>query len=214
MNVMKTGKNPMLCDECEEQQGEVVGQTFKEKLWAAYLPEKKILLNCVIDEDLIEKAVMQIFSYNEYDVAMKADNPSYIAAPIKIFINSGGGTLDECFSLVSAIEASTTPVWTIALGKAYSAGFLILLAGHMRFAQKRTTLMYHQGAAGINGEFSKIIEYARHWEQCQGLVEEYVIEKTKIKRKQLDTIFNHRTDSYMNTETALKLGVIDAIWTH
>jgi ATP-dependent Clp protease protease subunit len=215
MYSMKMRKTPVYCDDCEEQgQVEYTGQTFKERVWQAYLQEKKILLNCVIDEDLIEKAVMQIFSYNEYDDAMEAENPKYVRMPIRIFINSAGGTLDEAFSLVSAIEASTTPVWTIALGKAYSAGFLILLAGHERYAQKRSTMMYHQGSAGISGEFSKVIEYAKHWESCQGLVDKYVIEKTKMKKKDLDAIFNNRTDSYMTTETALKLGVIDGVWTN
>lgn len=200
------------CEDCEDQQMQGPPYSLPERTWEGLLQYKKILLNGEINESLIEKAVMQIFLMNEYDVNMKNENPKYQAEPITVFINSAGGALDEAFSLVSAIEASTTPVVTVALGKAYSAGFLILLAGHARFAQARSTLMYHQGSAGIGGEFSKIIEYAKHWEKCQGIVDEYVIKKTKIKKKQLESIFNNRTDSYMNAETAIQLGVIDGIW--
>jgi ATP-dependent Clp protease protease subunit len=198
------------CGDCEEDQPNPF--PLKERIWEGLVTQKKILINGDMDESLIEKAVMQIFQMNEYDINMESKEVGYTPDPIKIFINSSGGTLDEAFSLVSAIEASRTPVVTIVLGKAYSAAFLVLLAGHARFAQARATLMYHQGSAGIGGEFSKIIEYAKHWEKCQGIMDEYVIKKTKIKRKQLNSIFNNRTDSYMNTEMALQLGVIDGIW--
>jgi ATP-dependent Clp protease protease subunit len=200
------------CDECEDQPQFDMGGSLKEKVWNAYLQEKKIILNCDIDESLIEKAIMQVFSYNEYDRGMEAGQVGYEADPIRIYINSAGGSLDEAFSLVSAIEASKTPVVTIALGKAYSAAFLILLAGHARYAQARTTLMYHQGSAGIAGEFNRMIEYVKHWENCQNEVEDYVIKKTKIKKKQLQQIFNGKQDFYMNAQTAIELGCIDGIW--
>lgn len=199
------------CD-CEEDQQGNIGSNLKERVWNAYLAEKKIILNGDIDDTLIEKAVMQIFSYNHYDANMIQNQVGYQPEPIYVFINSSGGLLDEAFSLISAIEASTTPVVTVALGKAYSAGFLILLAGHARFAQARSSLMYHQGSAGVVGEFNKMIEYAKHWESCQSDVEEYVIKKTKIKKKQLKQIFDNKTDFYMNATTALELGCIEGIW--
>lgn len=204
-------KNKSNCEECETQMIQPQG-SLKERIWESLLPQKKILISGEINDELIEKGTMQIFLMNEYDDQMQANQVGYEREPIKVYINSSGGELDAAFSFISAIEASKTPIVTICLGKAYSAGFLILLAGHARFAQSRATLMYHQGQAGIGGEFSKIIEYAKHWEKCQGIVDEYVMKKTKIKKKQLDSIFNNRTDSYMNSETALQLGVIDGIW--
>lgn len=207
--MMRKTKN---CDECNEEEQIMQSGSLKEKVWNAYLADKKIILNCDIDDSLIEKAVMQLFSYNHYDARMYAENPTYKPEPITIYLNSNGGALDEAFSLISAIEASHTPVITVALGKAYSAAFLILLAGHARFAQQRSTLMYHQGSAGIGGEISRMIEYAKHWEQGQNDVEEYVIKKTKIKKKQLQQIFHGKQDYYMNSTTALELGVIDGIW--
>jgi ATP-dependent Clp protease, protease subunit len=209
---MKTSFKKTGCEDCEEPSPMSQPYSLPERTWEGLLPHKKILINGIIDESLIEKAVIQIFLMNGYDKAMKDENPSYQAEPIIVYINSSGGALDEAFSLVSAIEASDTPVVTVALGKAYSAGFLILLAGHARYAQSRSTLMYHQGSAGIGGEFSKIIEYAEHWRKCQNIVDEYVMKKTKIKKKQLESIYNNRTDSYMSADTAISLGVIDGVW--
>lgn len=199
------------CEECDQQQ-DLMGSNLKDRVWNAYLGEKKILINCDIDDSLIEKAVMQIFSFNQYDKAQLPANPSYVPEPIFVFLNSGGGLLDEAFSLISAIEASRTPVVTVALGKCASAAFLILLSGHARFGQQFTQYMYHQGSAGIGGEFSRMIEYAKHWEFCQGVVEDYVIKKTKIKRKKLNEIFHGKQDWYLGTKEAMELGIIDGIW--
>lgn len=203
------------CDECDsddEQEQQIMGQSLKDRIWAAYLQEKKIILNGEIKEDLIEKAVMQIFTYNEYDAHMLQTKVGYQPEPIKIFINSNGGLLDESFSLISAIEASNTPVVTIGLGKVYSGAFLILLSGHARFAQTFCSFMHHQSSSGVGGEFSRMIEYAKHWEKCQSIVDEYVIKKTKIKRKKLNEIFHGKQDWFLGSQEALELGIIDAIW--
>lgn len=200
------------CGECEEQDFTV--NSLRDTLWSHYLQEKKILINGKIDDSLIEKAVMQIYSFNEIDDAnqLALAEGTYARTPIKVFINSEGGSFNECFSLISAIATSRTPVYTIALGKAFSAGFLILLSGHARLAQPYSQLMYHQGAAGIVGEFNKVIEYAEHYKVCQKIVEDYVIARTKIKQKKLTEIFNQKNDWYVSTDEALKLGIIDGIY--
>lgn len=196
------------CEECEQMMDPT--QSFKEKIWATQLQTRQILISGDIKEDLIEKAVIQIFNFNQIDDEMRLESQE--RQPVLIYINSSGGLLDEAFSLVSAIESSRTPVITVALGKAYSAGFLILLAGHKRFAQKYSTLMYHQGSAGVVGEFNRMIEYAKHWESCQTEIEEYVLKQTKIKKKKLQDIFSHKQDWYIKSKEALELGIIHGIW--
>ena len=199
------------CEECDEQDSNS-GMPLREKIWSVLLQDKNILINGDIDEQLIEKAVMQIYIFNEIDDYNETQAVGYVRQPIKIFINSSGGLLDEAFSLISAIESSKTPVITIGLGKVMSAAFLILLSGHTRLAQRYSTLMYHQGSAGIIGEFNKMIEYAKHWENCQTIVEDYVIRQSKIKKKKLQEIFSHKQDWYMNASEAYDLGIIHGIY--
>lgn len=198
------------CDECENGMMPDGGQMLREKVWGQQLQGKQILITGDIKEDLIEKAVIQIFNFNNMD----AENRLSIQErqPIVCYINTNGGSLDEAFSFVSAVEASETPVITVALGKAYSAGFLMLLAGHKRYAQKYSTLMYHQGSTGGIGEINRMMEYVKHWESCQSLVEDYVLSKTKIKKKKLDQIFSQKLDWYLKPQEAMQLGIIDGIW--
>lgn len=202
------------CEECDDQAVDTMGMfSIREKMWYAFLQEKTIILNGDIDESLIEKAVIQVYNFNEVDSYNEQQIKDFERTPIKIYINSSGGLMDEAFSLISAIETSRTPVATIALGKAMSAGFLILLAGHYRYAQIYSRLMYHQGSGGMIGEFNRMIEYAKHWENCQSMVEDYVIRKTKIKKKKLQDIFSHKQDWYLNSAEAIELGIIQGIWT-
>lgn len=198
--------------ECEEQQ---MSGSLKDQIWQSQLGNREIIINEEIGDSIIEKAVMQVFNINAFDDESEVMSPAvqlpYERPPIKIYLNSHGGALDEAFSLISAIESSKTPVITIALGKAWSAAFLILLSGHVRLAQKYSSLMLHQGSAGIVDTFGKMLEYAKYWESCQKKIDELILGKTKINKKQLDQNFTHKQDWYLDSQEALKLGIIDEI---
>jgi len=199
------------CDDCgfDDYSG-MATQGFKDRVWGIQLQAREIIINGEIKDDLIERAVIQIFNINQVDDQNRLAPEE--RQPIIIFLNSGGGLMDEAFSLISAIESSRTPIVTVALGKAYSAAFLILLAGHKRLAQKYSTLMYHQGSSGAMGEINRMIEYVKHWENCQEVVENFVISKTKIKSKQLREVFQNKKDWYITVSEASTLGIIDGIW--
>ncbi len=197
------------CD--EEQQNTMAGIALKDQVWQTQLHSRQIIINEDINDSLIEKAVLQIFNINDYDTEQEEVVKDYVRYPIMVYLNSGGGLLDEAFSLISAIESSQTPVFTCALGRCWSAAFFILLSGHQKFCQKYSSLMYHQGSAGINDTFGRVIEYAKYWESCQEMVENYVAKNTKIKKKKLQEIFMHKTDWYVTPKEALELGIVTEI---
>jgi ATP-dependent Clp protease, protease subunit len=189
-------------------------QSIQEKMWEHQLGAKQIVINGDIKEDLIEKAVLQIFNFNLIDTQNEIDCPkgqTYEREPISILINSSGGTIDEAFSLISAILSSQTPIHTLALGKAYSSGFMILLAGHKRYAQKYSSLMFHQGAGGVIDNFAKIHDYSAYVLKLQNKIDQFVMKQTKIKEKKLREIFQSQHDWYLDSEEALLLGVIHGI---
>ena len=78
----------------------------------------------------------QIRFWNRYDEAHNI--PVEDREPIKVIIDSCGGSLTDAFIIIDAIRKSKTPVWTIAAGCAYSGGFFVLIAGDRRsgFNQK------------------------------------------------------------------------------
>ena len=191
-----------------------IGSSLIDRIWETQIDLKQILVNGEINESLIEKAVIQIFNMNMVDDAEQEANPSYVREDIKVLINSNGGWLDECFSLVSAIESSVTPVHTIALGKAYSAGLFILLAGHKRSCQKFSTMMLHQMSSGTGPdsvEVATILEHAEVWKVQQEIIEAWIASKTKITPKKLRENFRQKHNWYFGAKEALRLGVIHNI---
>ena len=47
--------------------------------------------------------------------------------------------------------SSRIPIITVAMGAAMSAGFIIFLSGHKKYAFKHSQLLVHSGSAGFHG---------------------------------------------------------------
>jgi ATP-dependent protease ClpP protease subunit len=70
---------------------------------------------------------------------------------ITIHINSPGGNLNSCLSIINAIAASEANINTVVDGEAASAAAMIWLAGHTKLiASKHTMVMLHGASVGYN----------------------------------------------------------------
>lgn len=70
---------------------------------------------------------------------------------ITIHINSPGGNLNSCLSIVNAIAASEATITTVVDGEAASAAAMIWLAGHVKLiASRHTMVMLHGASVGYN----------------------------------------------------------------
>jgi ATP-dependent Clp protease protease subunit len=197
------------CEECREVE---TGGSLRDQIWANQLQHREIWINGEINDSIIEKLVVQLHNLNQEDDEREAHLNDYVRDEIKVFINSAGGDLHSGMAAVSAIKASRSPVHTIALGKAFSMGFLMLIAGHKRSCQEFSTLMYHQLSAGIGLKSLRDIEQVA--EQCgcqQAMIEELVKEHTLLPEEELDRIFVSKHDLYLNAAEALEWGVVDTL---
>ena len=153
-----------------------------------YLPKQ-------VDQASMNELTKGILEINESDKHLSklysVYNLEYTPSPIKIFIDSYGGQVYQCFGLIGVMESSDTPVHTIVTGAAMSCGFIILINGHKRFAYNHATPLYHQVSTGF--------------------LEDMTLRLTKISKKKLNDILKNKKDWYMTSESALELGVIDSI---
>jgi len=200
-------------DEEEDAGQEITTANFKLSIWVQQLENfREIVINEDITDKLVETAILQIMNINRYDDTMEAQVVDYEREPIKLLLNTGGGELDAALSLCATIEMSKTPVHTVALGKACSAGFLILICGHERFAQQYSRLMYHTGSSGYIGVITDILEHGDYLESLNDMIHGIVLKHTDISEEQLDDVFMRKTDWYLTIRDALDLGVIDGIY--
>lgn len=197
------------CEMCQEENH----RGLREKIFEGHLAQREIILNGVIDEAVIEMVTIQILRINADDNAEEAESKTYNRKdfPITIFINSAGGLVDEGLSVVSAIESSKTPIFTVALGKAVSMGFLILIAGHRRFCQKTSRIMYHQLSSGRIGNVREIEEHVSYLSDLQDMIEQIVTEKTLIPKDVLENVYLTKQDMYIDAATALEYGIVDEV---
>ena len=137
------------------------------------------------------------------------DVPVEERKPIKIFISSNGGLLDETMSLVKLIGISKTPVYTIDACYAYSAASLILISGHKRYAMPGTKCLFHSGSGGASGTFEQVQAATEDYKKMVEQMQEYIMSRTNIEKK----LFNKKKaqDWYLDANEMLERGVVDEI---
>lgn len=162
-----------------------------------------------IDQDVGEVVESYIRFYNQYDDEMGLEVEDRV--PIVIFIDSYGGDLGACFTIIDAITMSKTPVYTVNMGSAYSAGFFIAIAGHKRFAYPHASYLYHEGSAGTQGTSVQFENFSAFYKKQLAQLREHTLAHTKISPEKYEEI--KKDDFWMTANEALELGVCDAITT-
>ena len=129
--------------------------------------------------------------------------------PIKIYIDSCGGSLTDAFTIIDSIRMSKTPVITIATGCAYSAGFFIFISGHKRIAYPHASFLYHEGSATNGGTASQFRNFADFYDIQLAQLKQIVLNCTNIDE---DEYNKHKKDDWwMTAEDAINYGIADEI---
>ena len=159
---------------------------------------------------IVMQMVNDIMSYNRYDAEHKI--PVEERTPIKIYINSPGGEVTEGFALVSAIEVSKTPIYTINIGQWCSMAFLIGIAGHKRFSLPKMTFLMHDGTSFAFDSSSKAHDKMKFNERFDNeVIKAHVLKHSNMKPSEYDAL--SRVEYYMLPEDALERNFIDEIVT-
>jgi ATP-dependent Clp protease, protease subunit len=173
---------------------------------------RSIILSDDIDNETVEEIMQFILDANAYDEDFENQIKDYERKPIKLIINSYGGSMYDGFALVGVIENSTTPIHTYCYGSAMSMALPIFAAGHVRLMSKYATLMYHEAlTTHIDMKFSLIKD---DMEECSRLLkqyDEYLTSHSIITQKQLDDVKKARRDWYITANEALKFEITDEI---
>lgn len=136
--------------------GGVLDTTLPDPTMVEYyrrLKKREILWNDDISDATIDIA-LYIKKWNAEDKGIAPEERK----PIKIFINSDGGSVDTVLHIIDMIHLSKTPIYTIGMGRVYSAGGLLLMAGHKRYVFPHTSCLIHDGSSGAIGSIGKMLD--------------------------------------------------------
>lgn len=134
--------------------------------------------------------------------------------PIKIYINSLGGSLDAAITIIDAIQMSRTPIYTFNTETVQKESFLIYLSGHKRLAYVNSNFMYSDtillkeledknlDESNFYGESKVIDERGKSMKRM-------FLDKVNITESQYDK--HNKKELWFTAEDALKLHICNEI---
>ena len=170
---------------------------------------REVPISDVIDEEIGDAVESIIRFWNKLDDDM--GTPISEREPIKVYINTPGGSLHATLTMVDAIRMSKTPVYTINTGTAFSGGFFIFISGHMRYSYPHATFLFHEGSTGGGGpqDAGKFRNYASFYDKMLDQLKDLTLENTNITEEEY---FKHKLDDWwIFPKEAMELGICDEI---
>lgn len=183
-----------------------INMYWEDKFDVDDLNDRRLYINSDIDESIISTIVYHILRYNREDKNI----PVSKRKPIRLYINTCGGSVFSGMGLVDAIISSKTPVYTINQAMCASMGFYIFIAGTKRYSMPNATFLMHDGQTMIGDSNSKLKDFMKFIEDdFDRVIKEHVITRTKISE---DVYANkYRVEWYFLPQKAKELGVVDYI---
>lgn len=141
------------------------------------------------------------------------DNESH-KDPVTIYINSSGGDVSGLLCIYDVMRMVKAPIKTICLGRAYSAGAVILAAGSQgyRGALKSSKVMIHGIQFGFPVLGDDIISSKNYFEFIESNNDSIMKLLSKHTQKSLSVVKEDcKQDYWMSADEALEYGIIDYI---
>lgn len=128
---------------------------------------------------------------------------------IKLKINSPGGDVFACLSILDTITNLRADVHTYIEGMAASAATIISVAGKKRFIGKNSLMMIHQLSAKAIGNFAQLEDNMENMKKIMSIIKGVYKQYTKVPMKNIDEILKH--DLWFDSAKCLENGLVDEI---
>ena len=168
-------------------------------------PLSRVITLGYIDGLTANEIIQDIYEINDEDAKKTT------VEPIKLIINSPGGEIYNGMALIDVIDSSQTPIHTICHGHAMSMALVVYAAGHIRYASKYATFMYHEGHYELEGKVAFHKQELIESERIDKICDAYLISKTKFTQKVLQPHRERQSEWYFDVKTAQKYGLVDEI---
>ncbi len=185
----------------------VVEQTSRGEraydIFSRLLKDRIVFLGTAIDDSVADVVIAQL-------LFLESENPD---KQIYIYINSPGGQVTSGLAIYDTMQYIKPDISTICIGQAASMAAVLLAAGQKghRFSLPHARMMLHQVLAGVQGQASDIEIHAREIlrvrEDLNMILEKHTGQTLEKIEKDTDR------DFFLNAQSALDYGVVDAIIT-
>jgi len=136
--------------------------------------------------------------------SMEIDPP-----PIKILINSGGGSIVAGISSMDTILRCKVPLHTYVDGFAASSATFLSVVGTHRLMSRNSYMLIHQLTTNFWGTYSRFEDEKENLGLMMKTIKDVYKKYTKVPMKRLDEILKH--DLLWDASKCLEYGLIDEI---
>jgi len=183
----------------------VVEQTARGEraydIYSRLLRERLIFIGGTIEDEMANLIIAQML-YLDYEDPEKE---------IQLYVNSPGGSATAGLAIYDTMQYLHSPVSTICIGLAASAGAIILGGGSKgrRFALPYSRMMIHQPWGGAQGSVSDISIQTKEFLAIRQILNEILAKHTgqPLERIERDTERN----LWMSAQEAKDYGLIDDV---
>ncbi len=171
--------------------------------------KRNLLLSDRISQNAVKEIIQEIFEINYDDDKKEEIYKDWEREPIRLFINSYGGSLYDGLALVDIIKRSKTPVHTVCIGSCMSMALWVWLSGVKRFVGEAATLMFHDislfavdKTEGIKQELNETI-------RLQEMLIAEVVGRSMVKEETLRDYISRKAEWYIPADEAITLKLAD-----
>lgn len=176
---------------------------FKEKdmmydIYSLLLQNRIIFLTGEVNDNVSSLVISQLLYLDSQN-----------SSDIYLYINSPGGSVTSGLAIYDTMHFIKAKVITIGMGMCASMGAFLLSSGDKRKALENCEIMIHEPLGGVSGQASDIQIHAEHILKIKAKINKILAKNTNKKVSQIekDTLKDH----FMDTDEALKYGLIDEI---
>jgi ATP-dependent Clp protease protease subunit len=186
----------------------VVEQTARGErsydIYSRLLKERIIFLTGPIFDQVASLVCAQL-------LFLESENPN---KDIAFYINSPGGVVTAGLAMYDTMQSIRSPVSTLCVGMAASAGSLLLTAGAKgkRFALPNSQVMIHQPSGGAQGQASDIAIQAREILKTRERLNQIYVHHTGQTLAEIEAKMER--DTYMTAHEARDFGLVDEVVTN
>ena len=167
-----------------------------------------------LTEEAAQQMAMSLLGFNGGKVLATREDIED-PADIEFFISSGGGSVNEMFTVYDLMQLvkKNRDIATFGYGKIASAAVPLLAAGTKgkRYIGKHTRLMLHHCATNASGPHPNIRSNFDELKKVEDMMVQALASDSKLSVGEIYNIISRNTDEYFSADEALEMGIVDKI---
>tara|TARA_Y100000385_G_C13053350_1_gene620857 strand:+ start:109 stop:726 length:618 start_codon:yes stop_codon:yes gene_type:complete len=182
-------------------------------IYSRLLKDRIIMMQGVVEDTMANLIVAQM-------LFLESQNPD---KPIKLYVNSPGGSVTAGLAIYDTMQFVKTPIHTMVMGQAASMGSFLAQAGEAghRYVLPESRTMIHRVSSGTRGTSGSVhvqeLEFEdarRHFEESKRLntrLTELYVRHNTVGKTYEELFETMKFDTFLSAQEAVDNGLADKV---